>query len=228
VDFYNRWGKIQADSCGNLAAAFSKLEGYAARLALIHHIVTRVSAGLSETVEMEADSIRAGIGLAQWFAAEAERIYSILAEDESQTEIRRLIELIRNRGGSITARELQRSNSRKYPNSDAAEAALNDLVTPGFGAWQTMQTGGRGGHPVNRFFLCSTHDTSDTRPDDEPDADPSAHDTCAGHPVILNENGQVSEVSCVGQGEIPESSKAVAEPPGEQASCSSEIDFTLI
>jgi hypothetical protein len=40
VDFYNQWAKEQISLEGELAAAWSKLEGYAARLALVHHVVT--------------------------------------------------------------------------------------------------------------------------------------------------------------------------------------------
>jgi len=37
VDFYNAHGQEQAELSGDLAAAWSKLEGYAARLALVVH-----------------------------------------------------------------------------------------------------------------------------------------------------------------------------------------------
>src|SRR5262249_9743243 len=40
VQFYNDWAREQAAVEGELAAAFSKLEGYAARLALVHHVVS--------------------------------------------------------------------------------------------------------------------------------------------------------------------------------------------
>src|SRR5262249_3470608 len=100
---------------GDLAAAFSKLEEAAARFALLHHIVTRVSRGEEILVPVEKDSVEAGILLCLWFAREARRIYSTLSESEDQRKTRRLVEFIRTRGGKISARALQKSNSRKYP-----------------------------------------------------------------------------------------------------------------
>src|SRR5262249_12557194 len=45
VTFYNAWAQEQAAVDGELAAAFSKLEAYAARFALLHHVVTHVASG---------------------------------------------------------------------------------------------------------------------------------------------------------------------------------------
>ena len=39
VKFYDEWADEQHASEGELAAAFSKLEAYAARFAMLHHIV---------------------------------------------------------------------------------------------------------------------------------------------------------------------------------------------
>src|SRR5262249_3393377 len=43
VRFYGRFAAKQAETEGELAAAFSKLEGYAARLSLVHHVCQSVS-----------------------------------------------------------------------------------------------------------------------------------------------------------------------------------------
>jgi len=45
VRFYGEWAQAQANVEGELAAAYSKLEGYAARLALLHHVVSHVGRG---------------------------------------------------------------------------------------------------------------------------------------------------------------------------------------
>jgi hypothetical protein len=45
VAFYGRFADKQAETDGDLAAAFSKLEGYAARLALVHHVCQSVTTG---------------------------------------------------------------------------------------------------------------------------------------------------------------------------------------
>jgi hypothetical protein len=61
---------------GELAAAFSKLEGYAARFALLHHDVSRVARGQDELVPVERESVEAGVTLCRWFSTEARCIYS--------------------------------------------------------------------------------------------------------------------------------------------------------
>src|SRR5262249_21149401 len=42
VRYYDEWGQEQAGAEGELAAAYSKLEAYAARFALLHHVVSCV------------------------------------------------------------------------------------------------------------------------------------------------------------------------------------------
>src|SRR5262249_666485 len=49
VRYYNAWARKQAAVEGDLAAAFSKLEGGTARLALIHHVVTCVGLEVDDT-----------------------------------------------------------------------------------------------------------------------------------------------------------------------------------
>src|SRR5205807_1633456 len=125
----------QAAVDGELAASFSKLEGYAARLALVHHVVDRVAQHESDHCPIGRTSMEAGIALSQWFAGEARRIYSTLGETIQETETRRLVEFIESRGGQISARELQRSSERKYPRAETAEAALQALVEAELAGW---------------------------------------------------------------------------------------------
>src|SRR5438105_4187267 len=61
VKFYNEWAGEQANVEGDVAAAFSKLEAYAARFALLHHVVSRVARGEDDLQFVEKESIEAGI-----------------------------------------------------------------------------------------------------------------------------------------------------------------------
>jgi hypothetical protein len=126
-----------------------------------------------------------------------------LGESEGERELRRLTEFIEARGGRITARELQRSNSRKYRNVEEAEAALRALADSGAADWQEGDTPARGGHRQRWLVLRPTHDTSDTRHDDgdDPEDQPSdtRSDTRQGRCEFPEENERVSEVSGVGQ-----------------------------
>jgi hypothetical protein len=80
ITFYNEWAARQAEVEGELAACLSKLEAYAARFALIHHVVSQVAQGLDDCDRIEPASIEAGVTLAKWFADEAERVYAVFAE----------------------------------------------------------------------------------------------------------------------------------------------------
>src|SRR5262249_15531706 len=67
VEFFNRWGGVQAEAEGEQASAFAKIEAYAARLMLLHHVVSHAAAGVSGLCPVTETSARAGIELARWF-----------------------------------------------------------------------------------------------------------------------------------------------------------------
>jgi hypothetical protein len=60
IDFYNSWAQEQSTTEGELAAAFSKLEGFAARFALLHHVVTHVALGKDDRVPIKQASVHKG------------------------------------------------------------------------------------------------------------------------------------------------------------------------
>jgi hypothetical protein len=98
IDYYNSWADEQAAVHDPLAAAFSKLEAYTARLALLHHVVTHAARNESDLRPIEKNSIEAGIALSSWFAGEARRLYDMLAESNEDREARQLFEFIQGRG----------------------------------------------------------------------------------------------------------------------------------
>jgi hypothetical protein len=160
IDFYNRWGEAQYQTDGAQAAAYAKVEAYAIRLALLHHVVSHVASGRDDRCPIQAASVHAGIELACWFAHEADRVYAMLAESEETLAVRRLVELIRDRGGRISTKGLQH-NSRKYRKSEDAEVALEALVQAGLGKWEERPSGPAGGRPTKVFVLALTVDETD-------------------------------------------------------------------
>lgn len=106
VQFYNAHAEEHEALTGELSAAWSKLEGYAARLALVIHYVRWAidDPTLATVGEIDAKSIEAGASLSRWFGNEARRVYAILGESSEQRDQRRLIELIQRKGGSVTVR----------------------------------------------------------------------------------------------------------------------------
>jgi hypothetical protein len=155
-EWFGRWGDATDAAEGEQAAALAKLEGYAARLALVHHVVSLTAAGARGADHpITETSLRAAIALVDWFAGEAVRVYTILRETNEERDCRRLVEFIEARGGSVYPRDLQRANARRWPSSDDAEAALEGLAKTGIGEWREVQPGPAGGRPTRLFCLKS-------------------------------------------------------------------------
>jgi hypothetical protein len=201
VAFYDDWATQQAAVEAELGAAFAKLEAYAARFTMLHHLVTHVSRGTDDLASVEAESVRAGVALCRWFGHETRRIYAMFSESAADRAIRQLTDYIQGRGGRMSARALQHSNTRKYPTSEAADQALENLVKAGLGRWVAPTDTGKGGWRVRVFELLATVDTSYTRPSaEEPyDEEPSdtRADTCPTTPQKPAENeASVGSVNC--------------------------------
>ena len=160
IEFYNEHAAEQMDMHGDLSAAWSKLEGYAARLALVVHFIRVVAAdrSLTTTEAVDQSSIEAGIKLSRWFGSEARRVYGIVGETDDDRDTRRLIDWIERRGGDATIRDVQQG-CRWLKETGLAEAALMALVKAGIGSWIEIPAGVRGGRPV-RVFRLSTASTS--------------------------------------------------------------------
>lgn len=153
IAFVNEHGQEQYHLDGDLAAAWSKLEGYAARLALVHHLVRwAADPAAIDQDHIDADSLEAGINLVRWFADEDRRIYAALDESADDADRRELVDLIRRRGGTITVRQLQQA-TRRYSTADAAETAISGLVKTGLGAWRMCPPSLRGGQSTRVFEL---------------------------------------------------------------------------
>ena len=164
VSFYNEHAQEHDGLTGDLSAAWSKLEGYAARLALVVHLV-RWAAGdstLADCDVVDETSVTAGVALSRWFGQETRRVYAILSETDADRQRRELVELVQRKGGSITTRVLMRSRNRVYPTSDAAEQALNGLVQAGVGRWEDADPTAQGGRPTRRFVLADSDDGDKT------------------------------------------------------------------
>lgn len=154
ADFVNAHGREAAAMSGPLAAAFSKLEGYATRLALILSLAKWAEnpgeLGIGPAA-VDLESIQAGIEIVEWAKNETRRIYAMLSEDDEERGRREVLELINRRGGSITVREVQQFVH--FDSADDAEAVLVAMVADGLGHWVEKPTGPRGGRPTRHFRL---------------------------------------------------------------------------
>src|SRR5262249_12210177 len=157
--YYDAHAIEQSELTGDVAAAWSKLEEYAARLALVVHFIRWAADDPTLTNENLVDvaSMNAGITLANWFKHEARRVYAMLDETDAERDQRRFIDWIGRKGGVVTPREVQQG-CRWLKEPGSAEAALEELVKAGHGTWRDVPTTSRGGRPP-RVFMLSTPST---------------------------------------------------------------------
>jgi len=158
--YYNDHAQEQADLAGELSAAWSKLEEYAARLALVVHFARWAAhdSTLASAEVVDAASMAAGIRLATWFKGEARRVYAQLGETEEDRDRRRLVEWLERRGGAATTRDVQ-MGCRWLREAGAAEAALEQLAKAGRGNWEPTPPGRRG-QPTRHFRLSTVNGNS--------------------------------------------------------------------
>ena len=167
IRFYNSHAAEQEDLTGDLAATWSKLEAYAARLALVVHLVR--SAADDPTLRypdaIDEVSVEAGIALTRWFGHEAKRIYAMFGEGDDDSQRRQLAELIERKGGMVTVRDWQRARSHKT--SSDAESELADLAEVGYGFLDdAVQVGP--GRPSKVFKLHADNTDTDKTTDVTP------------------------------------------------------------
>ena len=162
VDFYNRHRAEQVELSGDLAAAWSKLEAYAARLALIVHLCRWADGESINPNQIDVESLRSAVRLVDWFGHEAQRVYALLAKDEAD-ENGKTLNLIRRKGGGITAGELQQYDRRFRGKADAAEAELERLVRTKLGHWEPVPTTPKGGKPTRRFVVANPSSVYETQ-----------------------------------------------------------------
>jgi len=120
----------------------SKAEAWAARLALVCHMIRQAGPEPGIGDRIDADSIRRGIGLARWAAREWERVFLGMQRGSIEADDRALLDWLRGRGGVATARDVARGLA-KYRAPGAAEAALQRLARTGAAEWTAAATGGR-------------------------------------------------------------------------------------
>lgn len=154
IDFYGRQARRQNEATDDdLAAAFAKLEGYAARFALIFAVVRGVDAPGGDARVVDRPAMEAAIELAEWFSDETERVERHLLEDSTAGELRKVYEIAVSAGGSLTVRQLMHARRRYRSDKDQARDALEALVTHGWGEWQVREPGPRGGRPTEVFVV---------------------------------------------------------------------------
>ncbi|MCL2305329.1 MAG: DUF3987 domain-containing protein [Planctomycetaceae bacterium] len=131
----------------DMKAFWAKFASYAARLALVFHVVQRIEDG-APMEELPGETMQRAIRLIMWFKREAARILKLLRQTKCEIdfEAQAVLGLIEQNGGRITVRELQHRRS-KYRDKDGAKKAetlLDGLVRQGkLTSEQTMSGNGK-------------------------------------------------------------------------------------
>ncbi|MCX6021094.1 MAG: DUF3987 domain-containing protein, partial [Chloroflexi bacterium] len=144
------------------AAAWSKLEGYAARLALVIHLARESLADPPTPGPVDRQSVAAAVTLVRWFGVEAIRTYALLGESDKDSDLKRLTDWVGRQPDGVTVRDVVRGPTPWRGDADRAEADLMRLVGDGRVTRCTMPPGPSGGRPTERFVLnANPRDTCD-------------------------------------------------------------------
>lgn len=160
IAFYNQHAEEQIQLDDSLAAAWSKLEGYAARFALVLHCLRAACDERVESAVVDAETMDAAISITRWCANESRRVYAALKESDEEGTTRNVLERVRACGGSTTVRDWQRARSLKT----AAEAReqLDHLVRAGVARWVQCRPDAVGGAPKELLSLIDESETDKT------------------------------------------------------------------
>ena len=111
IRFHDVLSEELAKLTGNLAAAWSKYRGYAARLALLIQYTREAECGTLSQIDgivIDSESMVAAIQLVRWFGRETKRIYHELEHAVGEDQVKAVLELIQELGGMASSREVMR------------------------------------------------------------------------------------------------------------------------
>lgn len=167
--WYDQAAERDRDAAGFEASVYSKTRAWALRIALVVHLCRCVHGDpTAEPHEVDDASLRAGLCLAEWHAAEGLRVWAELTHSGRKDHDGDLVAWIERHGGRATVRELQRSGPARFrPSAEEAEAALERLRSAGIGDWEDRPAPATGGVAPRAFvlFIRLPPATCDTRPD---------------------------------------------------------------
>jgi len=154
VDFVNSHGaEMRGFKSDRLKSAWSKLEGQAARLALVFHCVreTYLPSPGENANTISADTLDAALVWIEWLKNETRRIYYTLTHKGDARQADKLIAFARRNGGTITARDAARAGAGGR-DPKTVEKLMAGLVAAGMAEWHTPEQP-KGGRPTRHFRL---------------------------------------------------------------------------
>lgn len=141
VEWINDHYKEQEDPSfpDNLRGPWAKMEGYAARLALILHMC-RIASGEVTSEDVDEYSMTGAAALIEYFKSHAKRVYSRLKASPEEKRMMGAVEWIKRQGGKVTARDILRYKVAGVKSASDAKTLLRELESRGAG---TLEEGPR-------------------------------------------------------------------------------------
>lgn len=136
----NEWWASHADTRNmnefdpGLIGPYGKLKSYYFRFALVIQCL-RLASGETDCQDVDAESATRAVKLIDYFKSHLDRVMNRLGCVADDVKAVQLVEFIRARGGSMTARRLV--HLRKHKKTSDADKALRDLVDRGYGLIST-------------------------------------------------------------------------------------------
>lgn len=118
-EYVNEHSAIVVSYAGAMNSAAAKLEGGAARLACLRHILDAVTEEGFPSAHVSGSAMERGIELARFFLHEAARLYGMLTQNDQDAELEDLLHDLHDLG-PCTVRDLQRRR-RRWKEQSAAE-----------------------------------------------------------------------------------------------------------
>lgn len=135
IGFYDANADERAAMESSTQKAFwPKLTGYAARIALVFHVVKWIEGSTADQHVVDGETMESAIRLTQWFKRESLRIVEAMRGEAPQidTDASLALRAIRSREGKITVRELAGNGPRIFRgDSGRAERVLREMVVDG-------------------------------------------------------------------------------------------------
>jgi uncharacterized protein DUF3987 len=133
-DFIKDHYKEQADALfpDNLRGPWAKMEGYAARLALILQLL-RFVWDEAKSDEVDDTSMSGAADLIDYFKSHAKRVYAQLRTTPQDKKVLSTVEWIRRQGGSVTARDVLMHRVANVRTASEAKQFLLHLQERGYG-----------------------------------------------------------------------------------------------
>ncbi len=156
VEFVNAHGlEMRAFKSDRLKSAWSKLEGQAARLALVFHCVRHayLPGTPDEARVIALDTLDAALAWIEWLKNETRRIYYTLTHEAETEQADKLIAFTRRSGGRCTARDAARVGAGGRTAGEV-EKIMRGLVAAGLAEWEKPEQP-KGGRPTRIFRLKS-------------------------------------------------------------------------